>query len=187
MLRIVMAAHVHQVGDGRPLAIQQGMPKEPKGHVKERRSSLVRVGLIGYGYWGPNIARNLYGVDACQVAVICDKNPAALERASKAYPGVELTDDISGVLTSAEVDAIAALENGKHVFVEKPFTSTAQQAEHLIELAERNKLKIMVDHTFLFCGAVRKIRQLVDDGTLGALYYFDSTRVNRWWQLGGDI
>jgi predicted dehydrogenase len=187
-----MATHVDQVGYGYPLATPQGMRKGRKGHVNLKRSSLVRVGLIGYGYWGPNIARNLYSVDGCQVAVICDKNPAALQRASKAYPGVELTDDISGVLTSTDVDAIAvvtpvwthfelakaALENGKHVFVEKPFTSTPQQAEELIELAERKKLKIMVDHTFLFCGAVRKIRQLVDDGTLGALYYFDSTRVN---------
>ena len=74
--------------------------------------------------------------------------------------------------------AKAALENGKHVFVEKPFTSTSQQAEELIELAERKNLKIMVDHTFLFSGAVRKIRELVDNGTLGPLYYFDSTRVN---------
>jgi predicted dehydrogenase len=74
--------------------------------------------------------------------------------------------------------AKAALENGKHVFVEKPFTSTPQQAEELIELAERKRLKIMVDHTFLFTGAVKKIRQLIDENTLGALYYYDSTRVN---------
>ncbi len=74
--------------------------------------------------------------------------------------------------------AKAALENGKHVFVEKPFTSTPAQAEELIELAERKNLKIMVDHTFLFSGAVRKIREVIDAGTLGALYYFDSTRVN---------
>jgi predicted dehydrogenase len=100
--------------------------------------------------------------------------------------------DSSELLTSTQIDAIAvvtpvgthfelaksALQNGKHVFVEKPFTSTQQQAEELIELADRNRLKIMVDHTFLFTGAVRKIRQLVDDGTLGDIYYYDSTRVN---------
>jgi predicted dehydrogenase len=74
--------------------------------------------------------------------------------------------------------AKAALENGKHVFVEKPFTSTVAQAEELIELADKRNLKIMVDHTFLFTGAVKKIRQLIDDGTLGGLYYYDSTRVN---------
>jgi len=103
-----------------------------------------------------------------------------------------MTTDFAEILQSPKVDAVAivtpvwthfalakaALENGKHVFVEKPFTSTSAQAEELIELAERRNLKIMVDHTFLFCGAVRKIRQLVDDGTLGPLYYFDSTRVN---------
>jgi predicted dehydrogenase len=100
--------------------------------------------------------------------------------------------DSSELLTSAQIDAVAvvtpvwghfelaksALQNGKHVFVEKPFTSTSQQAEELIELADRNRLKIMVDHTFLFTGAVRKIHQLVDDRTLGDIYYYDSTRVN---------
>jgi predicted dehydrogenase len=105
---------------------------------------------------------------------------------------VRLTTDFSDVLTCPEVDAIAivtpvwthfdlakaALTNGKHVFVEKPLTSTSQQAEELIELAARKNLKIMVDHTFLFSGAVRKIRELVDGGALGALHYFDSTRVN---------
>src|SRR5258708_2443425 len=115
-----------------------------------------------------------------------------LQRARKLYPGVEMKLDSSKLLSSSEIDAIAvvtpvwthfelaksALQNGKHVFVEKPFTSTPQQAEELIELADRKKLKIMVDHTFLFSGAVRKIRELVDDGTLGDLYYFDSTRVN---------
>ena len=116
---------------------------------------------------------------------------AASARA-EVYPGVQLTTDFSEVLTSPDIDAVAvvtpvwthfelakaALENGKHVFVEKPFTSTSQQAEELIELAERKNLKIMVDHTFLFSGAVRKIREIVDAGTLGPLYYFDSTRVN---------
>ncbi len=152
----------------------------------------LRVGIIGYGYWGPNVVRNLHGLENCQVAAICDGNPATLERARRVYPSVELTTDSAELLASAQIDAIAvvtpvwthfelaksALQNGKHVFVEKPFTSTSQQAEELIELADRNRLKIMVDHTFLFTGAVRKIRQLVDDSTLGDIYYYDSTRVN---------
>lgn len=156
------------------------------------RPSVVRVAVIGYGYWGPNIVRNLSGLDNCQLVAICDQNPAALKRAGRLYPGVMLTSDADDVLKSPEIDAIAvitpvwthfdlaksALENGKHVFVEKPFTSTSQQAEQLIELAERKNLLIMVDHTFLFSGAVKKIRELVDNGTLGSLYYFDSTRVN---------
>lgn len=152
----------------------------------------IRVGAIGYGYWGPNVVRNLHGIDNCRVVSICDKSQTALRRASRAYSDVELTTDLTKVLTASDIDAVAvitpvwthfelakcALENGKHVFVEKPFTSTTRQAEELIELAERRHLKIMVDHTFLFTGSVRKIRQLVDDGTLGPLYYFDSIRVN---------
>ncbi len=150
------------------------------------------VGVIGHGYWGPNVARNLHNCENCQLRAICDMNPARLQGARQAYPSVELTTNCGDLLTSTQIDAIAvvtpvwthfdlakaALQNGKHVFVEKPFTSTPQQAEELIELATRNKLKIMVDHTFLFTGAVKKIRQLVDEGMLGELYYYDSTRVN---------
>jgi predicted dehydrogenase len=150
------------------------------------------VGVIGYGYWGPNIVRNLHGLEHCQLAAVCDKSAAALTRASRTYPGVHLTTDFDEILTSPDIDAVAvitpvwthfdlakaALLQGKHVFVEKPFTSTSEQAEELIELAARKNLKIMVDHTFLFSGSVRKIKDLVDGGTLGPLYYFDSTRVN---------
>src|SRR5689334_11018089 len=157
-----------------------------------KTSATVRVGVIGYGYWGPNIVRNLSALDNCDLAVVCDKSQAALKRVGRAYPGARTTTEFSEVLHSADIDAVAivtpvwthfelakaALENGKHVFVEKPFTSNSRQAEELIELAERKHLKIMVDHTFLFCGAVRKIRQLIDDGTLGGPYYFYSTRVN---------
>jgi predicted dehydrogenase len=155
-------------------------------------ADVVRLGVIGYGYWGPNIVRNLSSLDGCELVAICDKSQAALKRAGKLYHGVQLTTDVCELLRSPDIDAIAvitpvwthfdlakaALEHGKHVFVEKPLTSTSAQAEQLIELAARRNLQIMVDHTFLFSGAVRKIRQLVDDGTLGPLYYFDSTRVN---------
>jgi len=155
-------------------------------------TTVVRVGVIGYGYWGPNIVRNIRGIEEAEVVVVCDRNPAALQRAGRLYPGTALTTDFSTVLTSPEIDAVAiitpvwthyelskaALENGKHIFVEKPFTSTPQQAQELIELADRKNLKIMVDHTFLFSGSVKKIREIVDSGTLGPLYYFDSTRVN---------
>jgi predicted dehydrogenase len=150
------------------------------------------MGVIGYGYWGPNIVRNLCSLDSAQVVAICDKAPAAQRRAKHAHPGVPVGSEADEVLRSPDIDAVAivtpvwthfslamaALENGKHVFVEKPFTSNAAQAERLIELAEKKNLKIMVDHTFLFTGAVKKIRQLVDQGELGNLYYYDSTRVN---------
>jgi predicted dehydrogenase len=153
---------------------------------------MIRIGVIGYGYWGPNVVRNLRGLDGCRVSAVCDQSPAALKRIKQAHPDLPVTTQSSELLESPEIDAIAvvtpvyahfklakaALENGKHVFVEKPFTSTVQQAEELIELAERKNLKIMVDHTFLFTGAVRKIRELIDDGVLGSLYYYDSTRVN---------
>ncbi len=166
--------------------------KKLKSFAHQSPSNLDRFGVIGYGYWGPNVVRNLQSLENCQLVTICDKNSDSLRRASRVYPGVELTADYSELLTSTQIDAIAvitpvwthfelakaALLNGKHVFVEKPFTSTPEQAEELIELADRKRLKIMVDHTFLFSGAVRKIRELVDDGTLGDLYYFDSTRVN---------
>ena len=161
-------------------------------HPAEKPAGAIRVGVIGYGYWGPNIVRNFTGLENCELAAVCDKNPNALKRVTRAYPGVRATTDFSEVLRSPDIDAVAvvtpvwthyelakaALENGKHVFVEKPFTSTSRQAEELIELAERKNLRIMVDHTFLFNGAVKKIRELVDKGALGPLYYFDSTRVN---------
>ncbi len=153
---------------------------------------MIQVGIIGYGYWGPQITRNFHSVENCEVAVVCDKNPATHARIKRMYPDIHTTCDVSEVVCSQHIDAVAvitpvwthyelakaALENGKHVFVEKPFTSTAAQAEELIELAARKNLTIMVDHTFLFTGAVRKIRQLINDGTLGKLYYYDSTRVN---------
>jgi len=153
---------------------------------------MINVGVIGYGYWGPNIIRNLQGLDTARVAAICDSNPIALNRAMHVCPGAQFTSDCREVLQSPHIDAVAiitpvwthfelakaALENGKHVFVEKPFTSNSRQAEELIELAQQKGLKIMVDHTFLFTGAVKKIRQLVDQGELGRLYYYDSMRVN---------
>ena len=153
---------------------------------------MMEVGVIGYGYWGPNIVRNFQGLDNVHVAAICDRSSNALRRASSVNHGVKLFDNTADLFSMSDIEAVAvvspvwthfelakeALENGKHVFVEKPFTRTVAEAEQLIEIAEKNHRKIMVDHTFLFTGAVRKIRQLIDDGTLGTLYYYDSMRVN---------
>ncbi len=158
----------------------------------ERNGNMVNFGAIGYGYWGPNVVRNLDGLEGARVLAIADKSSAARARAQKVMHGTRVTSDASEVISSPEIDAVAiitpvwthfelakaALENGKHVFVEKPFTSNTAQAEELINLAARNNLQIMVDHTFLFTGAVRKIKQLLDADTLGKLYYYDSTRVN---------
>jgi predicted dehydrogenase len=160
--------------------------------IVQNGENIMKFGVIGYGYWGPNVVRNLATLDGSQLLAIAEISPAARLRAQKAYPGIKVTADASEVILSAEIDAIAvvtpvwthyelakaALENGKHVFVEKPFTSNSAQGEELINLAVRKNLKIMVDHTFLFTSAVNKISQLVDEGTLGKLYYYDSTRVN---------
>src|ERR1700734_1410421 len=149
-------------------------------------------GVIGYGYWGPNIVRNLANLEGAVVRAISDVSPAAQARARKAYPGVTVTASAMEVITSPNIDAVAvispvwthyeltkaALENGKHVFVEKPITSTVAQGEELVNLAEQKNLKLMVDHTFLFTGAIKRIAQLIDEGALGKLYYYDSTRVN---------
>ena len=165
----------------------EGSPAAPK-----RGRDVVRFGIIGYGYWGPKVVRNLEHLSNAEVVTLCDLKMAARKRAHKDYPQVEIVSDPAEVLTSPDIDAVAvvtpvwthyevakaALENGKHVFVEKPFTSTAAQAEELIELAEKKNLKIMVDHTFLFTPAVRKIRELLNENHLGKLYYYDSMRVN---------
>jgi predicted dehydrogenase len=154
--------------------------------------NVIRVGIIGYGYWGPNIVRSFHGLANCKVVAVCDANPTAITRVLALYPGVEVTSDARDMFTSKRIDAIAVvtpvtthyelarlcLENGKHVFIEKPFTATTAQAEEIITLAEQKHLKIMVDHTFLFTGAVRKMKELIDQRVLGALYYYDSVRVN---------
>lgn len=153
---------------------------------------MIKFGVVGFGYWGPNVVRNLTSLEGVQVMSVADKSCTARKRIQRLYPGIQVTADSSDLMSSPEIDAVAvvtpvwthfalakaALQNGKHVFVEKPFTSSSAEAEELINLAARNRLQIMVDHTFLFTGAVKKISQLLDDGALGKLYYYDSTRVN---------
>jgi len=172
--------------------VSANLSQREKKRGRSKGNAMVKFGVIGYGYWGPNVVRNLDRLDEAKVVGVCDMSPSARKKVAKAYPDVRVTDNASELMTSPEIDAIAvvtpvwthydlakaALENGKHIFVEKPFTSNRVQAEELIELAERKNLKIMVDHTFLFTGAVQKIKQLLEDGALGRLYYYDSTRVN---------
>jgi predicted dehydrogenase len=153
---------------------------------------MLRIGVIGYGYWGPNLVRNFCSLENAKVVAICDQNQAALKRAAKSYPGITTVSNPAEVMESSEIDAVAiatpvsshfdlaiqALQHDKHIFIEKPFTSNVAQCEELIELADKKNLIIMVDHTFLFTGPVRKIKQLIDDDVLGDLYYYDSMRVN---------
>jgi len=153
---------------------------------------MLNIGVIGYGYWGPNIVRNFNAVKGARVVSLCDRDRKALARARETSHNLEFFTDCRAITASKDIDAVAivtpvsthfklakdALRNGKHVFIEKPFTSTAAQAQELIELADKKNLKIMVDHTFLFTPAVRKIKDVVGGGKLGKLYYYDSTRVN---------
>src|SRR6266702_1897344 len=134
---------------------------------------MIRVGVIGYGYWGPNIVRNLHGLDSTRVEMVCDKSPAALARVRKAYPGISTTSDANEVLRSPQIDAVAVitpvwthyelskaeLENVKHVFVEKSITTNPDQAKQLIELANRVNLALMLQHTLKFTVALKKIQE----------------------------
>ncbi len=153
---------------------------------------MIKVGVIGYGYWGPNIVRNFISHPEIKVAKLADMDQDRLALASSQYSDVVITSDADEILNDPEIDLVAvitsisshyplakkALQNGKHVFVEKPFTATSDQAKELIDLALAKDLLIMVDHTFLFTGAVRKMKQLMSSGELGNLYYYDSVRVN---------
>jgi predicted dehydrogenase len=153
---------------------------------------MIRVGVIGYGYWGPNLVRNFYETPGAQVAAVSDLRPERLKLVQARYPTVKVTTSHRELIEDPSVDAVviatpvathfelalAALQNGKHVLVEKPLASSAEQVRRLIEAAEKARRTIMVEHTFVYTAAVRKIRQLVDEGAVGDLYYFDSTRVN---------
>jgi predicted dehydrogenase len=168
------------------------MNEKVSGSSVRPDSAAIRVGVIGYGYWGPNIVRNFNVAEGAQVVSVCDMHQKSLGRVKMTCPTASLTTDCQDILTSPDIDAVAvitpvsthfdlakrALENGKHVFVEKPFTATAAQAEELIELAAKKGLVLMVDHTFLFTGAVRKIKQVLDAGDLGQIFSYDSVRVN---------
>jgi predicted dehydrogenase len=153
---------------------------------------MLSIGVVGYGYWGPNVVRNFSSIPGATVSAVCDLEQNALYQVKKNYAGMNITSDYDEILKSRDIDAVAvvtpvsthfdiarkALLNGKHVFIEKPFTASSAEAEELIEIADKRNLIIMVDHTFLFTGAVKKIKQFIDEGLLGELYYFDSIRIN---------
>jgi predicted dehydrogenase len=153
---------------------------------------MLNIGVIGYGYWGPNVARNFHSCQGVKLTSVSDISEKRLKLAESHYPFIKGYKNHTELIQSKDVDVVAvvtpvfthyelalkALENGKHVFVEKPFTATRAQAEKLIEIATQKGLKIMVDHTFLFTGAVNKIKQVIDSGELGRLLFYDSVRVN---------
>ncbi|NTV46744.1 MAG: Gfo/Idh/MocA family oxidoreductase [Chlorobiales bacterium] len=153
---------------------------------------MMKIAVVGLGYWGPNLVRNFLAAPNVKAVVGCDKDASRLEKIKNKFPEVELTDSFDSVLKRDDIQAVViatpvfshyplakqALEAGKHCFVEKPFTSSVAQAEDLINLAEKKGLKIMVDHTFVYTGAVRKMKEIIEKGELGEIYYFDSVRVN---------
>jgi predicted dehydrogenase len=153
---------------------------------------MIRVGIIGYGYWGPNLVRNFSEASGAEVHTVCDLSRDRLARAAARYPGVHTTCRADDLISHPEIDAVAiatpvsthfdlafrALQAGKHVMVEKPLAGNSEQAARLRDEAERRRRILMVDHTFAYTGAVRKIREIVDSGDLGELYYYDSVRVN---------
>jgi len=151
----------------------------------------MKVGVIGLGYWGPNLVRNFSVHSDINKVIACDTREDRLKFIKEKFPAVDLVQDCQTLLES-NVDIIViatpvdthydlakkALEAGKHIWVEKPFTSTSQEAEELIEIAESKNLKIFVDHTFIYNGAVQKIKELIDGEELGNVIYFDSERIN---------
>lgn len=152
----------------------------------------MKIGIIGLGYWGPNLVRNFLANKNVKSVVCCDLNPKRLESVKQRFPSIETVTDYKAILRDTSVTAVGiitpvsthyklaneALEAGKHVLVEKPLTDSAKDALALVNLAEQKKLTLMVDHTFIYTGAVRKIKELVQGGELGDIFYFDSVRVN---------
>ena len=153
---------------------------------------MMNVGVIGVGYWGPNMIRNFNTHPETNVIMCADLKKDRLTNIQSSYPTIQTTTDYNEILSRDDISIVvictpvfshyeiakAALNAGKHVLIEKPMTSTSMQAEELVELAKSKDLKIFVDHTFLFTGSVKKIKEVVANGTLGDLYYFDSVRVN---------
>jgi predicted dehydrogenase len=153
---------------------------------------MIKVGVIGYGYWGPNLVRNFFESDQAWVSAICDRKLERMETIGRRYPTIRTTAHVEDILKDRTIDAVAistpiqthfrlamkALKAGKHVLVEKPMTGSLEEAERLVEEARKRKRILMVDHTFVYTGAVRWMRDTIQAGSLGKLHYYDSVRVN---------
>lgn len=152
----------------------------------------LRVAVLGYGYWGPNLVRNLYNIPDCEMVAVADRDQRQTEAVRKLYPVIETANEADEVICREDIDAVVvatppsthyplakkALMAGKHVLVEKPLTRASCEAEELVQIAKESNLTLMVDHTFIYSGAVRKIRDIIDSGELGDILYIDSVRIN---------
>jgi predicted dehydrogenase len=153
---------------------------------------VINIGVIGYGYWGPNLVRNFAEVSRVKLASVADFSPDKLGLVQRRFPTIKATTDFQEIVRDPEIDAIAiatpvtthfelgmaVLKAGKHLWLEKPMTETSLQARQLVEEAEKRKRVLFVDHTFVYTGAVRKMHEIVASGELGKIYYYDSSRVN---------
>lgn len=153
---------------------------------------MIHVGIIGYGYWGPNLVRNFFSQKDCVIKAVADSRTNRLQLLSQTFPTIKPVQDAEEIINDPEIDAVViatpvfthfklaqrALQNGKHVLLEKPMASSVQECETLISLAAQKNLLVMVDHTFLYTGAVEKIKEIIDADTLGNIKYLDSTRIN---------
>ncbi len=152
----------------------------------------INLGIIGHGYWGPNLLRNFMQLPESKVLMVSDLDPGKLNSVKALYPGVETSIDPAAIFQNPDIHAVAiatpvsthskladqALDAGKHVLVTKPFASNSRESQALIDKAKARNLVLSVDHTFVYTGAVRKIKELIDTGELGEIYYYDSTRIN---------
>ena len=153
---------------------------------------MISIGVIGYGYWGPNLVRNFAEAPGARVGFVTDMRHERLAQLTARYPTAKVSTDYRDLISDASVDAVAiatpvsshfelamaALRAGKHVLVEKPMTATSEQSLALIDEADRRRPVLMVDHTFVYTSAVKKIRELTQNGDLGEIYYYDSVRIN---------
>lgn len=153
---------------------------------------MTKIAIVGYGYWGPNLVRNFNSVEGCTVKWVADLRAERLAALSRLYPNIQTTDNPEDLYADPELDAIVvatpvhthypvakkALEHGKHVLLEKPMAQSVAEAKELVALSQEKGRVLMVDHTFLYTGAVQKIKELIDSGELGEVEYFDSTRIN---------
>ena len=155
-------------------------------------TTVINIGVVGYGYWGPNLVRNFAETPGMNLAAVTDLDAKKLEVVQKRFPAVKTTQCYQDLLDDPSIDAIAiatpvnthfalgmaVLKAGKHLWLEKPMTETSDEARQLVAEAEKRKLVLLVDHTFIYTGAVRKIAEIIRAGELGAMLYYDSTRIN---------